>query len=127
MPFASQSQAKRFFIDRIAEQARREGQPLSADEEWMLSFSESDPDFDADFDRVAAFEAVIPASDYEAKIAGLARRAYQADSAASPSAYAYYKDAFAVLSQGDHYLLVMLEQGLGWSPPRLHPWWAFWR
>ena len=127
MSFTSQAQAKRFFVERIVEQAKREGAPLSSDEEWMLSFSESDPDFEVDVDRVDALEAAIPSSDYEAKIAGLALRAYQAAVAADRSAYAEYKEAFNVLSQGDHYLLVMLQQSLGWSPPRSHPWWAFWR
>jgi hypothetical protein len=130
MPFATQREAKRFFIERIAAQAKREGAPLSSDEEWMLSFSESDPDFDGDYDRAGAFDASVPASEYEAKIAGLALRAYQADFAADRSAYAEYKEAFNVLSQGDHYILIMLEQGLGWSPtppPRSAPWWAFWR
>jgi len=51
MPFASQRQAKQFFVERIVAQARREGLPLSSDEEWMLSFSESDPEFAVDISR----------------------------------------------------------------------------
>jgi hypothetical protein len=37
---------------------------------------------------------------------------------------AEYKEAFAVLKEGDHYLMIMLKQGLAkW----LRPWWAlFW-
>jgi hypothetical protein len=124
MPFASQGQAKRFFVDRIVAQAKRENRPLSSDEEWMLSFSESDPEFAVDVGRVEALEAAISESDYEAKIAGLAHRACEADLAARPSTIADYKEAFRALSDGDHYLLIMLERGLGhW----LRPWWAFWR
>ena len=127
MLFISQSEAKRFFIERIVAQARQEGVPLSGDEEWMLGFSESDPDFVVDVDRLEAFEAAIPAPDYEAKIAGLARRAYQTDFAANRTADADYKEAFRVLSEGDHYLLIMIGHGLGWSSPPSRPWWAFWR
>ena len=58
--FASQGQAKRFFVDRITAQAAKEGQPLSENERWMLSFSESDPQFVVDPARVAALEAEIP-------------------------------------------------------------------
>jgi hypothetical protein len=124
MPFASQAQAKRFFVERILAQAKREGLPLSSDEEWMLSFSESDPEFVVDVGRVQALEAVIPESDYEAKIAGLAHRACEADLASSSSKLADYREAFRTLNRGDHYLLIMLRQGLGrW----VRPWWAFWR
>ena len=127
MPFASQGQAKRFFVERIVAQARREGLPVSIDEEWMLSFSESDPEFAVEVGRVNAIEAVIPQSDYEAKIAGLAHRACETDLATSPSMLADYKEAFRVLSEGDHYLLIMIGHGLGWSSPPSRPWWAFWR
>jgi hypothetical protein len=124
MSFASQGQAKRFFVERIVAQAKREGLPLSSDEEWMLSFSESDTEFAVEVGRVNALEAVIPESDYEAKIAGLAHRACETDLATSPSMLADYKEAFRALNRGDHYLLIMLKQGLGrW----LRPWWAFWR
>ena len=43
--FTSQGQAKRFFVDKILDQARIDGTPLSDAECKMLSFSESDPGF----------------------------------------------------------------------------------
>ncbi len=54
---------------------------------------------------------------------GLAVRAYAADIASNPDAGPTYREAFHVLNQGDHYILMMLE-GLS---RRLRPWWAFWR
>jgi hypothetical protein len=122
--FASQGQAKRFFVDKIIAQASREGRPLSENERWMLSFSEFDPEFVVDVARVRALEAEIPDAEYEKKVAGLAERAYESDVASDPEAIATYKEAFQVLGQGDHYILVMLGQGLS---RRLRPWWAFWR
>jgi hypothetical protein len=122
--FALQGQAKRFFVDKIIAQASREGRPLSENERWMLSFSEFDPEFVVDVARVRALEAEIPDAEYEKKVAGLAERAYESDLASDPEALSTYKDAFRVLGQGDHYILVMLGQGLS---RRLRPWWAFWR
>jgi hypothetical protein len=122
--FSSQGQAKRFFVDKIVAQAMREGRRLSENERWMLSFSESDPEFVVDVARARALEAEIPDSEYEAKVAGLAERACATDIDADPEALASYQEALRVLSQGDHYILVMLRQGLA---RRLRPWWAFWR
>ncbi len=122
--FSSQGQAKRFFVERIVGQATREGRPLSENERWMLSFSESDPEFVVDVGRVRALEAEITDAEYERKVTGLAERACTTDIASDPAALATYKDAFRVLSQGDHYILIMLKQGLS---RMLRPWWAFWR
>jgi len=111
--FASQSQAKSFFVDRIAAEARAEGEPLSANEHWMLRFSESDPEFVVDPERVKEFEAEISDSDYEAKIAGLLERAYARDTKADTAAVAKYREASAILHQGDHYLLIMIDRAIG--------------
>jgi len=120
---ASQGLAKRFFVDRIVAQATKEGHPLSENERWMLSFSESDPEFVVDQSRVAALAAEISDADYESKVAELAKRACASEIASNPDALADYRDAFRVLNQGDHYILIMLKAGLS---KRLRPWWAFW-
>ena len=111
--FASQSQAKSFFVDRIAAQARAEGQPLSASEHWMLRFSESDPDFVVDPVRVEQLQAEISDSDYETKIADLLKRAYERDTTADTTATAKYREASEILRQGDHYLLIMIDRAIG--------------
>jgi len=121
---ASQSQAKRFFVDKIVAQARSELRPLSDAERQMLSFSESDPEFVADPALVDTLAAEISDDDYEAKIAGLLQRAYQRDVGRDSSEREAYRQAYATLTQGDHYLVVMIDRALG---RQLRPWWAFWR
>lgn len=111
--FRSQTEAKSFFVDKIVSQARAEGQPLSDNEQWMLRFSESDPDFIVDPDRVAQLEAEISDSDYEDKIVGLLERSYQRDASAGTDAQILYHEASTTLRQGDHYLLIMIDLALG--------------
>ena len=90
----------------------------------MLSWSESDPDFAADPGLVEQLAAEISDSEYEMKVAGLLERSYQRDVATDPNARSMWREAYSVLSQGDHYLLVMINQTL---VRHLRPWWAFWR
>jgi hypothetical protein len=122
--FGSQSDAKRFFVDRIVAEAAAELKPLSDSERQMLSFSESDPEFVVDPALVKKLAAEISDEEYERKIAGLFKRAYQRDLARDSAVRDSYREAYAVLNQGDHYLLIMINQGLG---RQLRPWWAFWR
>jgi len=68
--FASQGEAKRFFVERIIAQARAEGQALSALGQRVLSFSESDPEFTVDSECVTQLQAEISDEDYEAMVAG---------------------------------------------------------
>jgi hypothetical protein len=111
--FASQSEAKRFFIDKITAQARAESKHLSESEEWMLGFSESDAEFSVDPIRVEAFGAEISPQQYEAKIAGLLRRRYRRDVERGVDTAVNYRDAYRRLQEGDHYLTVIIEQALG--------------
>jgi hypothetical protein len=122
--FTSQGQAKRFFVDKIAAQAETEGIPLSEAERQMLSFSESDPEFAVDPALVEKLQTEISDEDYEAKIAGLLERSWKREVETDSDAESLYREAFTALSQGDHYLLIMINRAL-----RSHgrPWWAFWR
>jgi len=43
-----QGSAKRLLVDRIVAEAKREGTPLERAEEYMLTWSESDPGFATD-------------------------------------------------------------------------------
>jgi hypothetical protein len=117
--FGSQSDAKRFFVDRIVAEAAAELKPLSDSERQMLSFSESDPEFIVEPALVNKLAAEISDEDYERKIAGLLERAYQRDLARDT-----YREAYMVLNQGDHYLLIVINQALR---RQLRPWWAVWR
>lgn len=122
--FTSQGQAKRFFVDKIATQALTEGTPLSDAERQMLSFSESDPEFAGEPALVEKLQAEISDEEYEAKIAGLIERSWKRDVETDANAGKLYREAFTTLSQGDHYLLTMIDRSLR---RHLRPWWAFWR
>lgn len=122
--FTSQGEAKRFFVDRVVTQAAAEGRPLSDSERQMLSFSETDPEFVVDPALVERLQNEITDDAYEAQVADLLRRAWTHDVASDPNARERYGEAFGVLRQGDHYLLVMIDRALG---RELRPWWAFWR
>jgi hypothetical protein len=122
--FTSQREAKRFFVQKVITRATIEAKPLSETEQKMLNFSESDPDFVVDPILIERLEKEISDDEYEAKIAGLLERSYENDVASDKGAHEIYREAYAVLNQGDHYILIMIQHALG---RRLRPWWAFWR
>ena len=108
----TQTEAKRFFVDKVLAQAGVEGVPLSDAEQEMLFWSESDPETVVDYDLPERLAAEISDEEYERKIAGLLSRSFRADAAHSPEAKSQWKQASDILHQGDHYLLVMLDQVL---------------
>jgi hypothetical protein len=122
----TQSEAKRFFVEKVIQRASSEGVSLSAAERWMLPFSESDPEFDVDIDLVNQLESEMSDEEYEAKIAGLLKRSFVADMAADAGAgaRAVWQQAHSVLAQGDHYIGIMIDQAVGGNLKR---WWEFWR
>jgi hypothetical protein len=120
--FTSQGQAKRFFVQKVIAQAATEGVALSDAEQRMLSCSESDPEFVVSPGLVEKLQAEISDHAYEAKIASLIEGAWKRDVESDSNARAVYREAFTVLSQGDHYLLVMIDRALR---RHLRPWWAF--
>ena len=121
--FHSQSDARRFFIDKIVEQARKDGVALTDDERQMLLWSESAPDSVADVGLAQRIAAVISDADYEAKISGLLRSRFADESAHDPHARDRWSEAWKVLSQGDHYILVIINDAVG---KHVRPWWRFW-
>jgi len=122
MTFDTQGAAKRFIVAKVIEEADREGVALSAAERHMLRWSESDPDFVPDPTLAEVQENEIAEADFEAKIAGLIRRAYDRDAAADGDARLRYRAARSKLNEGDHYILVMMDQAL---KSRLRRWWPF--
>jgi hypothetical protein len=109
----TQTEAKRFFIDKVLQQAARESMSLSENERAMLLWSEDDPDLDIDPDLPDKLDAEISQEDYEAKIAGLLKRAWGADTAAESRAV--WQAAYKLLNQGDHYIQVMIDMEIGRS------------
>ncbi len=119
---AGQSEAKQFFVARILAQAAAEGVPFSTAERYMLSWSESDPHLTQQAALTAAFESETNETEFESKVARLIREAYTQDLRSHPTARESWREAYAALSGGDHYLLVMLRSALGW---RLKRWFIF--
>jgi hypothetical protein len=122
--FNSQSEAKRFVVEQVLAQARAENVQLSDAERRMLSWSESDPDFIVDHQLPAQLASEMSAEEYERKVAGLLSRRFGVGVGADPAAEAQWRQAAEVLHQGDHYILVMLDEALG---SRVKRWWQFWR
>lgn len=108
----TQTEAKRFFVDKVVAQARSEGVPLSDAEREMLSWSESDPDITVDSALPARLQAEISDEDYERKIVGLLARSFSAVVRTNPRAEDEWTQASRVLHDGDHYILVMLDDAM---------------
>jgi hypothetical protein len=58
-------------------------------------------------------EAEISEHQYEAKIAALLTRAFNRDVASDAGMKQVWKDGYAKLNEGDHYIAVMLQESLG--------------
>lgn len=123
MKVHTETEARQFFVDKVTQRAHAEGVGLSDDERQMLRWSESAPDSIHDPVLAERLAARISDADYEAKIAGLLRRSFEEDVATDPGAKGRWQEAWTLLKQGDHYLLVMIERAVG---RRLKPWWMFW-
>lgn len=120
MMITTQTEAKRFFVEKIVAQARTEGVSLSEAEREMLSWSESDPDIEIDPTLPGRLVAEMSDEAYEKKVVGLLARSFSNDIRASPPAEDEWKHASRVLHQGDHYILVMLDEAVG---RRWKTWW----
>jgi hypothetical protein len=121
--FATETEARQFFVEKIVQQAQREGVSLSDDERQMLLWSESASDSVADAALAERLAAEISDADYESKIVGLLRSSFKGDTALDPGAKQEWGTALSVLSRGDHYILVMINEAVGRN---LKPWWQFW-
>jgi hypothetical protein len=113
MAFGTQSEAKRFIVERVLHQAQADGVALTKAERHMLSWSESDPDFAPDFALAEELEREESDEDYEAKVADLIRSAFERDLASDSEARSRYRDAYAKLGEGDYYISIIMERALG--------------
>lgn len=115
--FATEREAKEFLAERIAEEARRQGEPLTEVERKMLYFSESGWTLPDMADVADTFARTYDDQEYEQKIGALCRavrKRFDEDEKAA------WSDAVRRLGEGDHYLSVMLDEHhsraveLGW-------------
>src|SRR5688500_14968227 len=109
----SPTEAKRFLVDKVLRQARAEGLRLSEAEHKMLWWSESDPDVVVNPELPRQLASEMSDEAYEKKIGGLLSRSFAADEAANPATAEQWRQATKVLHQGDHYILVMLDDAIG--------------
>jgi len=119
----TQTEARQFFVNKVIQQADSDGMALSNDERQMLFWSESAPDSVADPKLAERLAKEISDSDYEAKITGLLRRSLAAEIARDSRSKDLWQQAWSVLKEGDHYILVMIDEAVG---QQLKPWWRFW-
>src|ERR1700680_1806378 len=114
--FESARDAKEFLVSNIAEEAQREGVPLSEVERKMLYFSETDWTLPDIASVSEAFDREYNHEEYEKKISQLVRKARVRTRKENPQELEDWKDAIGILSKEDHYILVMLGEG-GLSVP----------
>ena len=106
--FGNAREAKEFLVSRIAEEAQREGVPLSEVERKMLYFTENYWTLPDMMEVNEAFDRDYDAAEYEKKIAQLVRHARARTRKENPKELEDWKDAIGILSKEDHYILVML-------------------
>lgn len=105
MDLTDPKQAKQFLIDNLVKQAQSQGTPLTEAETRMLGFSVEDWTIEEQHEAQALFDQEgHREAEYEAKISALAQGLVQAD----PSLANEWNEAIDTLSQGDHYILVMV-------------------
>ena len=109
-------EAKDFLVQQTAEQAALENVPLSDLEKRMMYFTETD---ECPEDPIAlndAFEAEYDTDGYEAKVSKLMRHAHSRIKKENPEAARKWKEAIGQLSKGDHYILILCNEGLDLVP-----------
>lgn len=103
--FPSQKQAKEYLAGRIIAEAEREGVQLSDVERKMLYFSETDWAPPGILDVAAEFDRDYDDNEYERKIAELVGNSL---ANATQEQGERWREAVMKLSEGDHYLLVLI-------------------
>jgi len=106
--FASGREAKKYLVERIVEEARREDVPLSEIETKMLYFSETAWTLPDILEVNETFEREYDEVEYEQKVAGLIRSFRVAAHERDTKELASWDEAVRVLSREDHYFLVLI-------------------
>ncbi len=111
--FQSAREAKEFLVSKIVEEAQRENIGLSELERKMLYFSETAWTLPDIYEVANEFDRTCDSDAYEAKVSRLVRNVDEWLSKTSPNQYEAWRAAIQILQREDHYLLVMVRQGLG--------------
>jgi hypothetical protein len=110
--FRTVKEAKDYLAGRIAAEATREGAPLSEIERKMLYFSETDWTLPDMAEVSAEFDREYDQDEYERKIGGLIREITSRDHSQSQTDTEAWDEAVVKLSEGDHYLSVLVNPSL---------------
>lgn len=110
--FRTARHALDYLANRIIDEAKLEGSPLSEIERKMLYFSETNSGLRDPGKLNAEFERNCDPNAYEQKISSLIRRITVRDQRQDPAAHAAWADAVLKLSDGDYYLLVLIDPNL---------------
>ena len=104
------TEAKDFLVQQVAEQAALEGVSVSDIEKRMLWFTESDPASCSNpIELNDEFETQCDTQEYERKMSRLFHHAYKRLKSEDPDKARVWTEAVHLLSQGDHYMLVMCD------------------
>jgi hypothetical protein len=109
--FATDKQALDFIAGKIAAEAEREGSPLSEVERKMLYFSETEWTLPDLAEASAEFDRDYNQNEYERKIATLVRKITAHHNGNNLNEEENWNKAIARLSEGDHYILVLVNLG----------------
>jgi len=107
--FKTMRAAKEYLATRIVEEAKNTGTPLSDIERKMLYFTESGWTLPDIYEANAEFDRDYDEIEYEKKIGELVGNIQARDAAQSQQEQAAWDDAVEKLSQGDHYLLILID------------------
>ena len=119
--FKTEREAKEYLVGRIVAEARREGVSLTEVERKMLYFTESGWTLPNMSDVKEEFERDYDDHEFEEKIAGLVRRIEEANKASGWLEQEAWDDAVIKLSEGDHYLLLLLDPSFSTSGKTVRP------
>ena len=112
MTFSTEREAKEYLIGRIVAEAQNEGVVLTDIERKMLYFSETGWTLPDMLEVNAQFDREYDNSEYEQKILGLALAVERRVEAVGGDDQAVWDQAVEKLSEGDHYLLVLINSRL---------------
>lgn len=105
--FASIREAKEFLIERIVEEARRDGVALSDVERKMLYW-----------DASQEFDEECEETEYESKIVPLIRTASKRADKDGKQVFGNWTEAIRMLAKEDHYLTFLIDEAGATPRPR---------
>ena len=121
-PFNTEREAKEYLIARVTAEAKQQGIELSEIERKMLYFTETGWTLPDIMDVNAEFERGYDNDEYESKIAGIIRQIEKMNADVGGDHQSLWDDAVVKLSEGDHYLLVLIDLGRSAPARELSNW-----